>query len=62
LTFSELNLNGPLLNALTDLDYVDPTPIQQKAFPIIMSGRNVVGIAQTGAGKTFAYLLPLLRE
>ncbi|MEI6767282.1 MAG: DEAD/DEAH box helicase [Bacteroidota bacterium] len=62
MTFSELNLNGPLLNALADLDYVDPTPIQQKAFPIIMSGRNVVGIAQTGTGKTFAYLLPLLRQ
>lgn len=51
-----------MLNALADLDYVDPTPIQQKAFPIIMSGRNVVGIAQTGTGKTFAYLLPLLRQ
>ncbi len=62
MTFDELNLNKPLLQALSDLEYVYPTPIQEKAFPIIMSGRNVVGIAQTGTGKTFAYLLPLLRQ
>jgi len=61
-TFEELNLNTPLLKALADLDYVYPTPVQEKAFPVIMSGRNVVGIAQTGTGKTFAYLLPLLRQ
>ena len=62
MTFEELNINTPLLKALADLDYVYPTPIQEKAFPVIMSGRNVVGIAQTGTGKTFAYLLPLLRQ
>lgn len=62
MTFEELNINTPLLKALADLEYVYPTPIQEKAFPIIMSGRNVVGIAQTGTGKTFAYLLPLLRQ
>jgi ATP-dependent RNA helicase RhlE len=62
LTFEELNLNKPLLKALEELEYVYPTPIQEKAFPIIMSGRNVIGIAQTGTGKTFAYLLPLLRQ
>jgi ATP-dependent RNA helicase RhlE len=61
-TFEELNLNKPLMRALTDLEYVYPTPIQGKAFPIIMSGSNVIGIAQTGTGKTFAYLLPLLRQ
>lgn len=61
MTFEDLNLNKPLLQALTDLEYLYPTPIQEKAFPIVMSGRNVVGIAQTGTGKTFAYLLPLLR-
>jgi len=61
-TFEELNLTTPLLKALTDLDYVYPTPVQEKAFPVIMSGRNVIGIAQTGTGKTFAYLLPLLRQ
>ncbi len=62
MTFEELNLNATLLKALAELEYVYPTPIQEKAFPIIMSGRNVVGIAQTGTGKTFAYLLPMLRQ
>ncbi|MEI6866352.1 DEAD/DEAH box helicase [Flavicella sp.] len=59
--FSELNLNTPLLNALDDLGYDYATPIQEKAFSVISSGRDVVGIAQTGTGKTFAYLLPLLK-
>lgn len=61
MTFSELNLNSPLLNALDDLGYSIPTTIQHKAFSVIMSGRDVCGIAQTGTGKTFAYLLPCLR-
>ena len=60
--FDELNLNRPLLNALEELGYMHPTTIQQKGFPVIMSGRDVVGIAQTGTGKTLAYLLPCLRQ
>ncbi|MCP9237122.1 DEAD/DEAH box helicase [Lewinella sp. JB7] len=60
--FSDLNLSNPLLNALTDLGLEHPTPIQSRAFPVIMSGRDVVGIAQTGTGKTLAFLLPLLRR
>lgn len=62
MTFDELNLNKPLLNALNDLGYTTPTTIQQKAFSAMMSGRDVCGIAQTGTGKTFAYLLPILRQ
>ncbi len=62
MTFDELNINTPLLNALSDMGYVYPTPIQRKAFPVIMSGRDICGIAQTGTGKTFAYLLPCLRQ
>ena len=62
MTFEELNISKPLLNALADLEYLQPTPIQEKAFPVITSGRDVVGIAQTGTGKTFAYLLPILRQ
>ncbi len=62
LSFDTLNLNTPLRNALKDLGFEEPTPIQHKAFPIIMSGRDVVGIAQTGTGKTFAYLMPILRQ
>ena len=60
--FSDLNLNTVLLNALDDIGISDATPIQEKAFPVIMSGRDIVGIAQTGTGKTFAYILPLLRQ
>jgi len=59
--FRDLNLSEPLLNALDEKGYINPTTIQHKVFPIVMSGRDVCGIAQTGTGKTFAYLLPLLR-
>ena len=62
MTFSDLNLNKPLLEALDDLGFQHPTSIQQKVFSVIMSGRDVCGIAQTGTGKTFAYLLPCLRQ
>ncbi len=62
MTFNDLNLSKPLLNALADLDFVQPTPIQEKAFPLIMSGKDMIGIAQTGTGKTIAYLLPILRN
>ena len=61
MTFDELNLNKPLLNALGDLGYVSPTTIQERVFAVAMSGRDVCGIAQTGTGKTIAYLLPCLR-
>jgi ATP-dependent RNA helicase RhlE len=62
MTFDELNLNKSLLNALDDLGYTTPTTIQQKVFSVVMSGKDVYGIAQTGTGKTFAYLLPCLRQ
>ncbi|MBL7972359.1 MAG: DEAD/DEAH box helicase [Prolixibacteraceae bacterium] len=62
MTFQELNLNTPLLNALNDLGFENPTPIQEKVYPVVSSGRDAVGIAQTGTGKTFAYLLPILRQ
>lgn len=61
MTFKDLNLNTPLLNALEEQGFEIPTSIQSKAFSVIMSGRDVVGLAQTGTGKTLAYLLPLLR-
>lgn len=60
--FDELNLNSNLLKALDDLGFETPTTIQHKVFSIAMSGRDVCGIAQTGTGKTFAYLLPLIRQ
>jgi ATP-dependent RNA helicase RhlE len=61
ITFDDLNINTPLHQALVDLNYVYPTTIQHRVFPIVMSGRDVCGVAQTGTGKTIAYLLPLLR-
>jgi ATP-dependent RNA helicase RhlE len=62
MSFSELNISKQLLSALSDLGFSKATPIQSAAFPIIMSGADAVGIAQTGTGKTFAYLLPSLRQ
>lgn len=62
MTFGELNLNTPLLNAIEDIGFIQPTPIQVQAFPAIMSGKDVIGIAQTGTGKTFAYLMPILKQ
>ncbi len=59
--FQDLNLNNTLLNAIEEIGYDTPTPIQEKAFPVVMSGRDMIGIAQTGTGKTWAYLLPLIR-
>jgi ATP-dependent RNA helicase RhlE len=61
-SFDNLNLSKPLIKAIADIGFTTPTPIQEKSFPIIMSGCDVVGIAQTGTGKTFAYLLPILRQ
>src|SRR5579872_3048317 len=61
MSFDDLNLNKPLLSALDDLGLKHPTTIQRKIFSVIMSGRDACGIAQTGTGKTYAYLLPCLR-
>jgi len=60
--FQDLNLTTPLLNGIIDMGFEQPTDIQEKAFPVIMSGKDVVGIAQTGTGKTLAYLLPIIRQ
>ena len=62
MNFAELRVSTPLLNALEDMEFVYPTPIQQKCFRRITAGSDVVGIAQTGTGKTFAYLLPVINQ
>ena len=62
MTFQDLNLNTPLYNAIEDLGFEKPTPIQVQAFNLVASGKDMVGIAQTGTGKTFAYMLPILRH
>jgi ATP-dependent RNA helicase RhlE len=61
-TFEDLNLNTPLYNALNDLGFTTPTPIQAEAYNVVSSGKDIVGIAQTGTGKTFAYMLPILKH
>src|ERR1700730_2640100 len=58
--FSRLGLAAPLLHALTKQGYSRPTPIQAQAIPPIMAGRDLIGIAQTGTGKTAAFALPIL--
>lgn len=61
-SFEDFNLNRQLLNAVADLGFNQPTEIQQKCIPIILGGQEVIGIAQTGTGKTAAYLLPLMMK
>jgi len=61
MTFKELNLIAPLLQALQAEGYETPTPIQQQAIPPILSGRDLLGCAQTGTGKTAAFALPILQ-
>ena len=62
MNFRDLNLNTPLYNAIDDLGFTQPTPIQAEAFNVVASGKDMVGIAQTGTGKTFAYMLPILKN
>ena len=58
--FKDLGLAKPLLTALADEGYVTPTPIQAQAIPGVLSGKDLLGIAQTGTGKTAAFALPIL--
>lgn len=62
ITFEDLSLIKPLRNAITELGFAKPTPIQQKSFSVVRSGADVVGVAQTGTGKTLAYMLPILQD
>ncbi|TKG92383.1 DEAD/DEAH box helicase [Puteibacter caeruleilacunae] len=61
-SFRELKVSKSILKSLDELGFVEPTPIQEKAIPAIRSGNDVLGIAQTGTGKTAAYLIPLLMK
>ncbi len=58
--FTDLGLNDPILKALAVQGYEVPTPIQQQAIPIILKGKDMIGSAQTGTGKTAAFSLPIL--
>ncbi|MDB5116749.1 MAG: rhlE 1 [Mucilaginibacter sp.] len=59
-TFEDLKFNRQILNAIADAGYTEATPVQQKAIPPILNGQDVMGIAQTGTGKTAAYVLPII--
>ncbi len=61
-SFENFNLSKQLFAAIAELGFDKPTPIQSEAYSVILSGRDVVGIAQTGTGKTLAYMLPILQE
>jgi len=61
-TFEEFKFNRQILNAIADAGYTEATPIQQKAIPPILNGQDVMGIAQTGTGKTAAYVLPIIMK
>ena len=61
-TFTELGLRSELIQALADLGYEEPTPIQEAAIPLLMEGRDVLGQAATGTGKTAAFALPILQR
>jgi len=60
--FSQLGLKPQLVQAISDLGYVTPTPIQSEVIPLMLEGRDVIGQAQTGTGKTAAFVLPILQN
>src|SRR5437764_14844462 len=61
-SFDDFGLAEPILRALSEEQYTIPTPIQSDAVPVVLAGRDIVGIAQTGTGKTAAFALPILNR
>ena len=62
MTFKELNISEPILKALSDKKYETPTPIQIQAIPVALGGQDLLGIAQTGTGKTAAFAIPIIQK
>ncbi|MEO8122090.1 MAG: DEAD/DEAH box helicase, partial [Rhodoferax sp.] len=62
MAFAQLQLAAPLARAVADMGYESMTPIQAQAIPVVLQGRDVMGAAQTGTGKTAAFALPLLQR
>lgn len=60
--FNELNIAEPILTAVCEKGYTEPTPIQQKAIPVVQQGKDIFGIAQTGTGKTAAFAIPIIQK
>ena len=62
MSFESLGLSADLLRAIAEAGYTSPTPIQEKAIPVVLAGRDVMGIAQTGTGKTAGFTLPMIQK
>lgn len=62
MTFNELNISEPILKALISKNYKSPTPIQEQAIPVALDGHDLLGIAQTGTGKTAAFAIPIIQH
>jgi len=62
MSFETFNLHPSIMTGVQELGYVTPTPIQRQAIPPIMQGRDLIGLAQTGTGKTAAFMLPILHR
>src|SRR3546814_12161348 len=60
MTFEDLGLSPEVLRAVQEVGYTTPTPIQEKAIPVVLMGRDVLGCAQTGTGKTAGFTLPMI--
>ena len=62
MAFSKLGLSQPVLEGVKAMGYTEPTPIQLRAIPLVLEGRDIIGSAQTGTGKTAAFALPILTK
>ena len=60
MAFSALGLSAPLLKAIGEQSFTQPTPVQQQVIPAILQGKDILGISKTGSGKTAGYVLPIL--
>lgn len=61
-TFQEMGISDPIKRAITDMGFEEASPIQEKAIPIALTGRDIIGQAQTGTGKTAAFSIPILEK
>ena len=62
MTFKDLNITEPILKAIEEKGYANPTPIQVKAIPAALTGKDILGCAQTGTGKTAAFAIPIIQH
>ncbi len=62
MTFNELKISEPILRAITEKGYSQPTPIQEKSIPVLLQGKDLLGCAQTGTGKTAAFAIPIIQQ